>query len=375
MKSMVTRVMIIAGEPSGDLHGSGLVRELKKRQPDLEVFGVGGDKMKAAGMELIYHIKDLSFMGFVEVLKHLPFIKQIEKRLEETLVQRRPQVLVLMDYPGFNLRFASKAKQHGVKIFYYISPQVWAWARGRVKKMREFIDTMFVVFPFELEIYQKEGIDVEFVGHPLLEVLKVQSSKEEFYGKFGFDPQRILLSLFPGSRMQEVEHHLPVMVEVAEKLHSEYSANVGIGVSPTLDLDFYQKFLRNNFFKLVREGTYELMRYADLAIVASGTATLETACLATPMIVVYKTSPLTYLIGRMLVHVDNIGLVNIVAGKQIVPEFIQCNMTVQNLLRAAKGILFDEQSRKKMRQELSSVKGKLGMVGASARVAERVLSV
>ncbi len=202
---MVRRVMMVAGEVSGDTHGAGVVRELKKRQPGIDIFGIGGDKMKQEGMTLTYHVRELSFMGFAEVIKHLPLIRSVERTLEQLLVFKKPDVVMLIDYPGFNLRFARKAKKLGMKVVYYISPQVWAWKKGRVKKMRGVVDTMLVVFPFEEEIYRKEGIDVKFVGHPLLEELSVDFSRDQFCKRFGIDGAKRILALIPGSRQQEIQ--------------------------------------------------------------------------------------------------------------------------------------------------------------------------
>ena len=372
---MVHRVMVIAGEPSGDLHGAGLVRELKKKSPGLEVFGIGGDKMAQAGMELAYHIKDLSFMGFAEVLKHLPTMRRVQKRLENLLMARKPDVLVLIDYPGFNLRFARIAKHRGVRIFYYISPQVWAWGRRRLRKMKGLIEKMFVVFPFEEEIYRKAGIPVEFVGHPLLEILRDEKNAG-FHVRFGFNSGKKLLGLFPGSRLQEVERIFPTMVRAAKEIQKEFACQVGVGVAPNMGAGMYCKHLESDSnFRLVEGGTQQLMRHSDLAFVTSGTATLETACFGTPMVVLYRTSALTYWIARMLITLKNIALVNIVAGRQIVPELIQGKLTVENLVRQARRILGDSSVAARMREDLLKVRQKLGTPGASERVAMRILSL
>ena len=373
---MVRRVMLIAGEPSGDLHGAELVRELKKRQPELEVYGVGGEGMALAGMDLLCHIRDLSFMGFVEVLRHLPVIRRVERRLEKTLIERKPDVLVLIDYPGFNLRFARRAKHHGTRIFYYISPQVWAWGRRRVSLMKGLVDKMFVVFPFELKIYRDAGIPVEFVGHPLLEVIRKEEKKNGFRERFGISREKKLLGLFPGSRVQEVERILPVMAKAARILQTEFDCDVGVGVAPNLAEDLYVSLLGSpSDVHLISGATHDLMKDSDLAFVTSGTATLETACFGTPMLVLYRTSFATYWIGRMLVSLKNIALVNIVAGRQIVPEFIQGKMTAENLVREARRILQDASLAKQMRDELNTVREKLGKPGASARVAGQILSL
>jgi len=372
---MVQRVMIIAGEASGDLHGSGVVRELKRLAPNVEVFGVGGDKMKREGMDIIYHINELGFMGFVEVLKHLPFIKTMEHTLEQIVKFKKPDVLVLIDYPGFNLRFARIAKRYGVKIVYYISPQVWAWHRSRVKKMRSLVDKMLVIFPFEVDFYHAEGIDAEFVGHPLLEVLESKLDRKSFCKRFDLDERKQIIALLPGSRKQEIEHIFSEMLSAARMIATQKNAEIVVGVAPTLDEKYLQTLYNMKGIRLIKGLTYEVMANADFAFVTSGTATLETACFGTPMFVVYKTSWLTYLIGRLLVSVKNIGLVNIVAGKTIVPEFIQYQAKANKMAREAMKLVGDKKQLSEMKAELSKVKGMLGEFGASKRVAERIMKM
>ncbi len=372
---MVKRVMIIAGEASGDLHGSGVVRELKKAQKGLDVYGVGGEHMRRAGMHLVFHINELGFMGFVEVLKHLPFVKIMERTLESILKFKKPDVLVLIDYPGFNLRFARIAKKYNVKIIYYISPQVWAWHKSRVRQIRELVDKMLVIFPFEVDFYRKENVDVEFVGHPLLEVLQSHMSRKNFCRRYGIDGTKKILGLLPGSRRQEIENILPVMLSAAKNIAYESDMEVAVGVAPTLEEKYFRALFPMNGVHLVSGATYDLMDHADFALVTSGTATIETACFATPMFVVYKTSWLTYLIGRLLVRVRNIGMVNIVAGKEIVPEFVQHAASVKNLVREALGLLGNETRLASMKEELSKVKDMLGAVGASRRVAKCILQM
>jgi lipid-A-disaccharide synthase len=372
---VVQRVMIIAGEASGDLHGSGVVRELKRQSPKVDVYGVGGDKMKREGMDLIYHINELGFMGFMEVLRHLPFIKTMEHTLEQIVKFKRPDVLVLIDYPGFNLRFARIAKRYDVKIVYYISPQVWAWHRSRVNKIRSLVDKMLVIFPFEEDFYRTEGIDAEFVGHPLLEVLESKLDRKNFCKRFSLEEQRPIIALFPGSRKQEIDYIFPEMLSAARMISMQNNAEIVVGLAPTLDEEYFRTLYNLTDVHFIKELTYEVMANADFAFVTSGTATLETACFGTPMFVVYKTSWLTYLIGRTLVHVKNIGLVNIVAEKMIAPEFIQHKATAKKMATAALRLLIDERRLAEMKAELSNVKVMLGTIGASQRVAARVLQM
>jgi lipid-A-disaccharide synthase len=372
---MPGRVLIIAGEASGDLHGSGVVRELKRLDPSLEIVGVGGDRMRQQGMDLIYHIRELSVMGFLEVVKHLPVIRSVEKALTSLLDLKRPDVVVLIDYPGFNLRFARRAMQRGIKVIYYISPQVWAWHRSRISKMKGVVDMMLVIFPFEVDLYRVEGIKVEFVGHPLLEVLQTRLDRRGFCKRFGIDPAKNILALIPGSRPQEIRHMVPLMLKVAKNLKDEFGCEVALSIAPTLDERLFAPYLNDDgsWIRLVKHATYELMENAHLALVTSGTATLEAGCFQTPMMVVYKTSWFTYLLGRLLVRLKNIALVNIVAGKEVVPEFIQHRANVSALTQAARSLLKDESQLASMRAELSTIKTKLGSPGASQRVAQRIL--
>jgi lipid-A-disaccharide synthase len=369
------QIMMIAGEASGDLHGAGVVRELKRRNPDCSIYGIGGDKMQAAGMELVYHIREISVMGFLEVLQHLPLLRSVKVTMSVLLSARRPDVIVLIDYPGFNLRFAEIARKAGIRVVYYISPQVWAWHRGRINKMKEVVDTMLVVFPFEVDIYKQAGIDVKFVGHPLLEVLSEPQSKRDFCTRYGLDAEKPILGLFPGSRRQEIERIFPAMLGAARLLHQQRDVQIVVGVASILDYEYMNSFLRSDIpVQLIQNATYDVMKNADVAIVTSGTATLETAYYQTPMIVVYKTSWLSYLIGRLLVKIKNISLANIVAGKRVVPELLQSRVTPRQIAEATVVILDDQDLRSRMAEELSVVKTQLGTKGASVRVTEVILS-
>ncbi len=373
---MPLRVMFVAGEASGDLHGSGVVRELKRCRPDSDLFGMGGDLMQREGMEVVRHIAAMSFMGFVEVIRNLPAIRRAGSQLRALLDSRRPDVVVLIDYPGFNLRFARRVKQRGIPVLYYISPQVWAWNRRRVKVMRSRVDAMKVVFPFEVPIYEKEGVRVEFVGHPLAERIRSDSSRDAFCQAYGLDPAGRLLALFPGSRMQELERVLPVIAGAALQIRSAGGVQVVIGVAPNIGAAAVRRFLPAGApVTLVEQATYELMHHADAAIVTSGTATLETGWFGTPMVVVYRTSAVSFFIGRLLVDVPYIGLVNIVAGKKVVPELLQSDMTVGKVAQEAGRLLNDPDYAGSMRRELSVIRSRLGSPGASARVAQGILSL
>ena len=367
--------MMIAGEASGDLHGAGVVRELMRRNPSMEIFGVGGDKMQKEGMKLTYHVRETSFMGFVEVVKHLPLIRSVERTLEQLLIFKRPDVVVLIDYPGFNLRFARIVKRYGIKVVYYISPQVWAWKKGRVKKMRGTIDKMLVVFPFEVPIYEKENVPVQFVGHPLVEEMQDVMTKDQFSKRNELDPAKKFIAVIPGSRRQEIENLFSVMVRASMEL-AQNGKDVVVAVAPDLPMELYTRNLPPNAnVKFIQYAAHEVMKYAEFAFVTSGTATLETACVGTPMIVVYKTSAITYWIARLVVKIKNISLVNIVAGRTIVPEMIQGDVTVGPLVNAARTIMNSPDQYNEMKEQLNIVRQKLGGIGASANVAEAVLAI
>ncbi|HZV13497.1 MAG TPA: lipid-A-disaccharide synthase [Candidatus Kapabacteria bacterium] len=369
--------MLIAGEASGDLHGSGVVRELKALRPQTELFGIGGDKMQAEGMQLLRHVREMSFLGFAEVVKHLPFIRKVLRECERELITRKPDVLVLIDYPGFNLKLARIAQAHGVPIIYYISPQVWAWHASRVKQMKTLINKMLVIFPFEVPIYEHEHIPVEFVGHPLLERIVTDSdpmaARKDFFARNGFDTSKPLVAIFPGSRKQEIERMLPVFLDTIGRLQKIMPVQAAIGAAPTVSAEIIQRLLKNSPIPLLLDQTAALQRHTDIAITKSGTSTLELAIAGTPMVVSYKTSSLSYLIGRSLAQVDMIALPNIVAGKKIVPEFIQNEANSSNLFAATADLLRNEAKREQMRRDLADVRSKLGTPGASRRVAEEIL--
>ncbi len=367
--------MVIAGETSGDLHGAGVVRELKRANPSMEIFGIGGDRMRKEGMDLTYHVRETSFMGFVEVVKHLPLIRSVERTMEQLLKFKRPDAVLLIDYPGFNLRFARAVKRSGIPVVYYISPQVWAWKKGRVKKMRGLIDRMLVVFPFEVPIYEKENVPVRFVGHPLIEELAEMMSRDQFGKRFGIDPAKKFIAVIPGSRKQEIENLFSVMVRGAAAVAGS-EKEVVVAVAPDLPLELYQRHLPpETRVRFVQHATHEVMKYAEFAFVTSGTATLETACLGTPMVVVYRTSLITYWIAAMVVTIKHISLVNIVAERGIVPEVIQNAVTVERLTAEARAIIDSPERYAAMKEDLAAVRAKLGSVGASAAVAESVLSI
>lgn len=360
---------IIAGEASGDLHGSNLIKELKNLDKDAIVRCWGGDLMDAAGAMLVKHYRDLAFMGFAEVIKNLPVILNNLKFCKQDIEEFHPDVLVLIDYPGFNLRIAKWAKQKGFKVIYYISPQVWAWKESRVKLIREVVDKMLVILPFEKEYFEnKWNYKVEFVGHPLVQVINdfLGSSSTIIKGP-------PIIALLPGSRKQEIAKKLPIMLE-ASKFFPGYKFIVAKAAS--LENDFYVPFL-NKYpgVSTVTNQTYSLLSTASAALVTSGTATLETALFGVPQVVCYKGSSISYQIAKRLVKIKYISLVNLIMNKEVVKELIQDELTVQNLTKELDSILNNEEKRKQIEDDYTALRNLLQQHNnASEKAAEIIVN-
>ncbi len=369
MESQTSSILMVAGEASGDLHASKVVAEVVSRSGGARVYGVGGDRMKAAGMELVYHADDFAVAGFVEVLRHVPRLRLAMDRLTELAVSRGTRLAVLVDYPGFNLMLARRLRRRGIRVLYYISPQVWAWGEGRVAAIRERVDRMAVILPFEVEFYRERGVAVEFVGHPLLEEPGIAAAP----GIRERVPERPVLGLLPGSRREEVRRHLGPMLEAARLLSRRVPGlEVRLGRAAGVDTSAAEAA---GVEIVPPERVYGMMREATGLIVTSGTATLEAACLGAPMAVVYRTSALSYLIARLLVRVPDIGLVNVVAGRRVVPELIQNDVTPRSLARAVEPYFADDETLAATSRALIGVRERLGTPGASARVADMVLEM
>lgn len=367
-------IIIVAGEASGDLHGGRLVQALKTLAPACKIFGIGGEHMAHAGMELLFHIRDMAVVGFTEVIRHLPFLRRVMHTLETEIEERKPSVAILLDYPGFNLRLAKRLHRRGVKVLFYIAPQVWAWGAGRIPKMARVLDEMAVVFPFEVELFAKAGLPTTFVGHPLLEGLTPQLSRADFLQRFGFENERPLLGLLPGSRTHEIERLLPEMIATAQLLKMRIpNLQIGIAQAPTLPRALYERYCKDASVTLIDHATYELMRESTACLVCSGTATLETACFGTPLVIVYRISRLSYEIGKRLVKLPYIGLVNVVAGRKIAPELVQEAFTAEAAANVLLPYLQDHNERARASQELRLVREKLGEPGASMRTAKLAL--
>jgi len=374
----MTKIMLSVGEASGDLHGASLAKALKAIQPDISLFGMGGSGMRAAGVDIVYDIADLGVMGIVEVIRNLRKMFRLRDMLTEVMERERPDVLVVIDYPGFNMRLAAVAKRLGIPVVSYISPSVWAWGRGRAKGVAETVTKVAAIFSFEAEVYQQAGADVTFVGHPLLDIVKPQWSKEEAIRYFGVNPAYPVVLLLPGSRRHEIDRLLTPMLEAAVRISQEIpGCQFFLPVASTISREVIQNKLQSYpvNVQLTDGYTYDLMNIADLALATSGTVTLEAALLQVPSVVIYKTAFLTYLIGKALVRIDNISLPNIVAGRRILPEFLQSAVTADNLVAAALPMLQDPAVRAKNKADLAEVRCRLGEPGAVNRVARLVLDV
>lgn len=372
---MPIKIMMIAGEASGDLHGGELVKALHRLEPGLQIFGVGGDSMKSAGMEQFYHVNQLAYIGFWEVAKHYGFFRSVFHRLVEEYKQRKPDILVLIDYPGFNLKFAREIKKRGGRVFYYIAPQVWAWGRSRAKKMAKFIDHLAVLFDFEAPFFTEFGLATTFVGHPLIDGLQTRYTRQEFFEQLHIKPNAPLLALLPGSRKQEINSLLPPMLASAlglKKIHPQLE--IAVSKAATIEAKHIKTLVQDApAVHIVENQTYDLMKHATAALVASGTATLETACFATPFAIAYHVSPLSYAIGKRVVKIPNIGLANIVAGEQVAREFIQHDLIPEKIIPELEKLLFDETYRSDRITRLKKVKAKLGEPGSSVKTARLIL--
>lgn len=357
------KLYVIAGESSGDLHASGLIRELRKCLPGLQVRGMGGKQLMAEGVEMSQDYAGLNFMGFMEVVKNLSVVLRVMKHIKTDILQWKPDAILLVDYPAFNLRMAAFCKKNGIRVFYYISPQLWAWKENRVKKVKKYVDEMLVILPFEESFYARYGIRVHYVGHPLLDAIQRFRNSE----KPAWHVEKPIIALLPGSRRGEVTAMLPVMLKAAYSYTDRFE--VIVAGAPSLPRSFYEPFLKEfPEVKLVENQTYALLNRAYAALVTSGTATLETALFNVPQVVCYKGNRISYEIAKRLIKVKYISLVNLILDKPVVKELIQLDMTVTAVQQELKLILGD--GRATMLTDYEKLRHILGDSGASARAAE-----
>ena len=371
-------VLIIAGEASGDMHGANLVREMLNRDPALKFYGIGGKKMLQEGVQLLADASTMAVVGLTEVVFKLKDILKIMRTIKKSLDERRPDLVVLIDYPDFNLPVAKAARRHNIKVLYYISPQVWAWRQSRIEQIKKTVTRMAVILPFEVETYRRHGFAADYVGHPLLDMIKTTYSKKESRKKFDLHEDKITIGILPGSHMSEIKKLLPELLQAATIMKDSIpELQFVVPLADTLE----EKNLTGIIagfpidVNVISGQTYDVVSCADLALVASGTATLETALLKVPMIIVYKISPLSYFIGKLFVRVKNIGLVNIIAEKTIVPELIQNDASGARIAREALSILGDETKKQAMIRELEAIRSRLGEPGAAIKTAKLALDM
>lgn len=365
----MSTIFFVAGERSGDTHGAGLVRALLEKRPGLHCEGLGGELMEAAGMRLRYDLAGQGIMGFTEVVKHILPIKRLFEDTVAHLRKTRPDCLVLIDYPGFNIRLAKAVADLGIPVVYYISPQVWAWKKKRIYTLAKYVRKMLVIFPFEANLYQSVGLETVHVGHPLLDYI-------ESYSPTPLAQEGKVIGLLPGSREQEIRRLLPVMLETAAALREE-EPDLRF-ITPCVN-EFRAEQVRQlagNFPLEVRVGAiYDVLSQSHFCMVASGTATLETLMFGVPMVIMYKVTTISYLLARLLVNIKHIGIVNILAQKEVVPEFIQHRATAERILPTALTLIHDTPERAQMLQDMEAVRQELGAGGASERAAEEILGL
>jgi lipid-A-disaccharide synthase len=367
------KILIVAGETSADLLGAHLVKAVLSMDPQLRFYGVGGEHLRNMGIDVVFDNSEVAVVGIVEVLSKLRSGYRVFQWLKSSLDWYRPALALLIDFPDFNLRLAREAKKRGIPVFYYISPQVWAWRTGRVKEIARLVHKLVVILPFEVPFYRQRGIDCEFVGHPLIDIVRPHLSKEEALEKFGLDKDKRTIGLLPGSRREEVQNLLPVLLKSAHLLLRDFpNLQFIIPLAPAINRFEVEKYIAdfNLDIGVVGEHIYDVLNICDLVITASGTATLEAAIMKTPMIIVYKVSFLSYLVGRLLVKVKSIGLVNLIAEKRIVPELIQGQASPTNIFNEASKMLKNPHLLSMIRGDLEKVKEKLGNPGTSQRAAQ-----
>lgn len=363
---------IIAGEASGDLHASNLVAEIKKKDKKAEFRGCGGDLMRAQGVDLLKHYRTMAYMGFVEVAVNLRKVLGNIAQCKKDIIDYQPDAIILVDYPGFNFRIADFAHEKGFKVFYYISPQVWAWKRRRVKKVKRSVDKMLVILPFEEEFYKEYGVNVTYVGNPLLDELAKfgTANRSIFLRRNSLGEKREIIALLPGSRKQEVKRVLPIMLRAAS--HFPDYQFVVAGVS-SLDKSLYKKIMGNSDVFLIENQTYELLQNSSAAIVTSGTATLETALFTVPEVVCYKATTLSYFLAKWMIKVKYISLVNLVMDKEVVKELIQGDLTEENIVNELELLLHNGKRQRQLLEDYEELKGRLGNAGASEKAAEVII--
>lgn len=373
----MAKILISAGEASGDVHAAAVTKALKKIDPSCEVFGMGGDCLREAGGEVLFDIKEHGVMGFIEVVKKLPALFKLRSDFGRVMDERRPDCLVTVDYPGFNMKLAKLAKDKGIPVVSYIPPSAWAWNKGRAQKVAKLVTKIASIFPFEYDVYKEAGADVEFVGHPLIDIVKPELDRKQALDFAGKQSGRRLILLLPGSRLMEIQKMLPTLLDAA-KLISEKEPDIDFAMprASTIPKEMLEGMIEKSGLKvkIVEGHIYDVMSVADLALATSGTVTLEAALCGLGCVIVYKTSPISAFIARRVINIPDIGLPNIVAGRHILPELLQEDFTPEKTAQEALHLLEPERNAQ-MKQDLEYVRERLGAPGAVNRVAELVLRV
>lgn len=381
------KIMIVAGEASGDKHGAALVCALRKICPDtgFEIFGSGGEEMRAAGVETLVDARETAVIGIPEIARAIGRLYSAYRTLLEAARARRPDTVVLIDWPDFNMRLARRLRREGYKIVYYISPQVWAWRRYRVRALRRDVERMLVILPFEEDFYKEEGVEVEYVGHPLTQSVRTTATRDEFARRHGLDPSRPIIALLPGSRHKEIHYHLPAMLDAARRLQRSLQSDTQfvVPLASTVSRKQVEAImseagsLETRCVTVIERDTYDALGHAQIAVVASGTATVEAALIGTPMVIVYRASEMNWRLIRPLIHLDTFGMVNLIAGSRVVPELIQHDVTGEKIASEVTRILSDPALLARMREDLREVRDRLKAGGRSGaeRAAHAVMEV
>ncbi len=375
---MAQSLLMVAGERSGEVYGAELATALQARLGETKIFGCGGEAMRKAGVETTVDLRDFALMGITEVITDLPRAYRTFNKLLEEVERRKPELAVLIDSPGLNLRLAKRLKRKNIRVVYFVSPQIWAWKKWRIKHIKARVDKMLCLFDFEEAIYRKAGISVEFVGNPLVDLVRPNLSRQEFFTQAGLDVDTPTVALLPGSREREVFYNLPTMLDAATRLALTRKIQFVIAVAPSLDPRWLELRLQKYYVgraavRTVTQATYDVLQHSDVAVVASGTATVEAALCGRPMVVVYRVSPITFLLGRFLVDVPFYSMVNLLAGKPVVKELIQGDFTAQAVAGQIEYLLDHPEAREEMVREFRALKPRLGPGGAIQRAADAVI--
>jgi lipid-A-disaccharide synthase len=370
------KILVSAGEASGDLYASLVVEELRRICPDAEFFGCTGPSLRATGVRTVVDAASLAVVGLTEVIAHIPRIYGEFRELLAAAERERPVLAILTDSPDFNLRVARRLHQQGIPVVYLVAPQVWAWRKGRLKTMRRTIRRLLCIFPFEEAFFRQAGIDATYIGHPLAGLVRPSLSREAFFQKHSLDPTRPSIAVLPGSRRGEAARHLPALLRAVDRISGAQAVNVVLPASVTTGADFFKERTGRSPIRVIEGESWDAMAHSDLALAASGTVTVEAALLGVPMVTFYRVTPLTYRIGRLLVDVPFYSMVNLIAGQALVPELIQDRMTPENLAGEALRLLHDESARSRMRAGLAGVKEKLSSrAGAPQRAAAAIQDI